>query len=407
MKKMLCVFLFLILVLPCLSFAESSPISEGDTVIFGRYEQDGDPDNGPEPLQWLVLEADDDMLLLITQYEVAYRPYSVMQDQMVSWADSDLRAWLNDSFLTYAFTGEERAAIAETPLHTPGSTREIMRMGKKIEMTAPECDTADRVFVLSSEETERCFYFGTTEADAASEHRLSMPAYGVLIRLALDGATSWETVREIPGADDYARLANRLLPVAKKTEEGWTLPMPSVREYSQFWKDLQEFSPLEMWPWLLREQGMTYDCYWDGNGCTGFYDGYCWRPTCVRPAVRVSRTALEHGMIIRPAPVYPLPADPKLSGVWKAETDGQTVYWNFNEDGYHSTMSIRESGTLFTVSLLYQAGKKPLILAQIGTQGELFEGTYKIDGDTLILKIAKQEVTLERVDAEEWAQITE
>jgi hypothetical protein len=407
MKKLLCILMLLMLALPFPSFAEASVISEGDTVIFGHYEQDADPDNGSEPLQWLVLEANDDSLLLITQYEIAYRPYSDMRDQLVSWADSDLRAWLNDAFLTCAFSEEERKAIAETPLHTAGGKRAWYRWGEKVEMTAPECDTIDRVFVLSSEETERYFYFGTTESNAASEHRLSMPSYSVLIRLALHGATHWEEVREIPNTDEYALLANRFLPVAVKTENEWTLPMPSVREYSQFWKDLEEFSPKEMWPWLLREQGKIYNCYWDGLGSMGFYDWYCWEPTSVRPALRVSRAALEQGMIIQPTKVYPFPARSELTGVWKTEASGHSEYWRFDEDGYHSTMSILESRTLFSVTLLYQAERRSLTLAQIGTQGQLLKGIYQIGGDTLILKIAEQEVILERANAAEWPEITE
>lgn len=408
MKKLLCILLLLMPALPFPSFAETSVISEGDTVIFGHYEQDADPDNGPEPLQWLVLEANDDTLLLITQYEIAYRSYSDMQDQLVSWADSDLRAWLNETFLVCAFSEEERNAITETPLHTAGGKRSWYRWGEKVEATAPECDTIDRAFVLSSEETERYFFFGTTDFYAASENRLSMPSYSVLIRLALDGSTHWENVRDIPTADEYAQLASRFLPVPEKTEAGWTLPMPSLQEYSKFWKDLEEFSPLEMWPWLLREQGKIYNCYWEGLGSTGFYEWYCWQPTSIRPALRVSRAAVEQGLIIQPTKVYTFPARAELTGLWKAEADGATEYFRFDEDGYHlTTMAVLEDGSRLTASFLYQAGSRNLILSQIGTQGQRLEGMYSIDGDTLNLEMSHQEVILERVDASEWPEITE
>ena len=65
------------------SAAEMRVASEGGIVQFGRYEQDGNPDNGPEPLQWLVLEANEDTLLLITQYEIALQSYSTQQDRLV------------------------------------------------------------------------------------------------------------------------------------------------------------------------------------------------------------------------------------------------------------------------------------------------------------------------------------
>ncbi len=408
MKKLLCILLLLMLALPFPSFAETSVISEGDTVIFGHYEQDADPDNGPEPLQWLVLEANDDTLLLITQYEIAYRSYSDMQDQLVSWADSDLRAWLNETFLVCAFSEEERNAITETPLHTAGGKRSWYRWGEKVEATAPECDTIDRAFVLSSEETERYFFFGTTDFYAASENRLSMPSYSVLIRLALDGSTHWEEVRDIPRADAYTELAIRLLPTAAETETGWRMPMPALREYSAFWQDMPELLlSRELWPFLLREQGMVYDNYLDGLGSTAFYDWYCWNHTCVRPALRVSIAALEQGLIIQPAEVFPYRADPELIGLWKAEAEGQTEYYRFHEDGYRLTTAIWDGESLYSASLIFQALGRKLDLLQIGAQGQLLEGSFRIEGDTLILHFNGQEELLKRADAGEWPQINE
>ena len=83
MKKILCVLLILMLVLPLSTSAETNAPEAGAVVVFGRYEQDGNPDNGPEPLQWLVLEANEDTLLLITQYEIALQSYSTQQDRLV------------------------------------------------------------------------------------------------------------------------------------------------------------------------------------------------------------------------------------------------------------------------------------------------------------------------------------
>ena len=401
MKKILCVLLILMLVLPLSTSAETNAPEAGAVVVFGRYEQDGNPDNGPEPLQWLVLEANEDTLLLITQYEIALQSYSTQQDRLVGWADSELRIWLNGAFLACAFTEEEKEAIAETPLHTAGGSRSWYRWGEKVEMEVPECDTVDRVFILSGEETDRYFFFGTNDTNAANERGLSMPSYSVLIRLALDGSTYWEDVRDIPTADEYAQLASRFLPVPEKTEAGWTLPMPSLQEYSKFWKDLEEFSP--MWPWLLREQGKI----WEGLGSTGFYEWYCWQPTSIRPALRASRAAVEQGLIIQPAEVFPYRADPELIGLWKAEAEGQTAYFRFHEDGYRLTMAIWDGESLYSGSLIFQALGGKLDLLQIGTQGQLFEGSFRIEGDTLILHFNGQEELLKRADAGEWPQINE
>ena len=47
-----CMITILFTVLFCTAaFAEEYP-----TVMFGSYEQDGDPENGKEPIEWLVVD---------------------------------------------------------------------------------------------------------------------------------------------------------------------------------------------------------------------------------------------------------------------------------------------------------------------------------------------------------------
>ena len=54
------------------SYAKSeSPvfnIDVGDTVYFGRYEQDNDLSNGPEEIPWTVLDWSQDRALVISKY---------------------------------------------------------------------------------------------------------------------------------------------------------------------------------------------------------------------------------------------------------------------------------------------------------------------------------------------------
>ena len=41
----------------------------GETLMFGSYEQDGDEENGPEPIEWIVLDKDDEgNILVISRY---------------------------------------------------------------------------------------------------------------------------------------------------------------------------------------------------------------------------------------------------------------------------------------------------------------------------------------------------
>ncbi len=115
-----------------------------DTVFFGRWEQDNDPDNGPEPIEWIVLEKIEGRLLLISSSCLAGMVYNTEPFTPVTWETCTLRAWLNDTFLTSAFTGAEQAWIPtvtnENPDHsvvgTPGGR-----------------DTRDRVFLLCEGDT--------------------------------------------------------------------------------------------------------------------------------------------------------------------------------------------------------------------------------------------------------------
>ncbi len=115
-----------------------------DTVPFGRWEQDNNPGNGPEPIDWIVLDKIDGRLLLISSSCLAGMAYHTEPFAPVTWETCSLREWLNDSFLSSAFTGEEQARIPavinENPDHsiveTPG--------GK---------DTLDRVFLRCERDT--------------------------------------------------------------------------------------------------------------------------------------------------------------------------------------------------------------------------------------------------------------
>ncbi len=81
----------------------------GDAVIFGRYEQNALYD-GVEPLEWIVLEKQEDKILLISRYCIEAMPYNT-ERQDVSWEDSTLRAVLNDRFLKNAFDENEEKSL--------------------------------------------------------------------------------------------------------------------------------------------------------------------------------------------------------------------------------------------------------------------------------------------------------
>ena len=85
-------------------------VEPGSTISIGHYEQDNNFDNGPEPVEWIVLEAQGNRYMLISKYGLDVVPYN-KEKKSVTWETCSLRNWLNNDFLYSAFTSEERNAI--------------------------------------------------------------------------------------------------------------------------------------------------------------------------------------------------------------------------------------------------------------------------------------------------------
>lgn len=111
-------------------------------VTFGCYEQDNNPDNGCEPIEWKVLCEEDNKFLIISKYVLDCQPFNQKYTD-VSWQDSTIRTFLNDTFLNSAFTDDEKKRILTT----------------KIEVAPYDNITPqyveDSVFLLSAAEVEK------------------------------------------------------------------------------------------------------------------------------------------------------------------------------------------------------------------------------------------------------------
>ncbi|MBE6957234.1 MAG: hypothetical protein E7450_07265 [Ruminococcaceae bacterium] len=90
-------------------------IAAGDYITFGRYEQDNNPSNGTEDIEWLVLDVQADRALVISQYALDAQPYHIEAGD-VTWETCSLRQWLNRDFIQTAFSPEEQTAISITTL---------------------------------------------------------------------------------------------------------------------------------------------------------------------------------------------------------------------------------------------------------------------------------------------------
>ena len=137
--------------------APGKPIEEaapGDLVNFGRYEQDKNEENGPEPISWRVLSTADGNAFLISESVLDAKPYH--EEGETDWENSGIRAWLNGEFAETAFTKGELELIADTSLvNEPNPTYG----------TAGGNDTEDKIFLLSLAEAQK--YFADDEARMA------------------------------------------------------------------------------------------------------------------------------------------------------------------------------------------------------------------------------------------------
>ncbi len=106
-------------------------------VLFGSYPQEK---SKPEPIEWLVLTCDENnRLLLLSKNVLAVKPYETDTGSSVTWADSDLREFLNGEFYESAFDDSEKNKILDAELVNDANYFGV----------SGGPDTTDKVFVPS------------------------------------------------------------------------------------------------------------------------------------------------------------------------------------------------------------------------------------------------------------------
>lgn len=128
---------------------------EKEVYTFGSYEQDGDLGNGPETIEWFILEENIDSMLLISKYILSYEAFneSVIAESS-SWKRSTLRNWLNNTFYNSAFNDSEKKRIISTEVQDYKADNAF---GEK---------TIDNVFILNKKEA---FSYFKRDIDRAAE----------------------------------------------------------------------------------------------------------------------------------------------------------------------------------------------------------------------------------------------
>lgn len=126
--------------IPTIGFSDLKP---GEIIELGRYEQDGKTTNGAEPIEWLVLAAEDNEVLIVSVLGLETLPYEESQHS-VDWENCSSRAWLEESFYENAFTDSEKRSIIEKEV--------IQHKNKGYPYADQGNNTMDHIFLLSTEE---------------------------------------------------------------------------------------------------------------------------------------------------------------------------------------------------------------------------------------------------------------
>lgn len=142
-------------------------VAVGDTICFGHYEQDNQGTTNQEPIEWIVLEINEDKALLLSVYGMDCQPYNGTNSSC-TWATCSLRKWLNESFYRVVFSQEEKEYIVKStvPAHRNA------RFG-----TNPGAATEDNVFLLSAEEAELYLLTTSGKMCTPTEYAVSRGAY--------------------------------------------------------------------------------------------------------------------------------------------------------------------------------------------------------------------------------------
>ena len=127
----------------------------GDCVVLGKYEQDGDINNGAEPIEWLVLAVENNSALLLSKYALDSVQYDQTKEGQ-TWEKCYLRKWLNTDFINLAFISTERKFIKQTLVDNKKMTAKDPHTGTQWVPSDAKGgnNTKDYVYILSGDEID-------------------------------------------------------------------------------------------------------------------------------------------------------------------------------------------------------------------------------------------------------------
>ena len=150
---------------------QSPRVSNGestwDCIYYGNYYKESS--DSKTPVKWRVLSVNGSEAFLLADENIDGKILYNEAGSEGTWTDSNIRKWLNSTFINEAFTQEEQNAIKSKTIKTPDNP---------VHHTTGGADTTDKIFLLSiSEVTSSKYGFSTSftpeNTEEQDETRLS------------------------------------------------------------------------------------------------------------------------------------------------------------------------------------------------------------------------------------------
>lgn len=146
------------------------------TVLFGRFYQEASADE-LRPIQWIVLGEKDGYTLLMTKQIIASKGWVNEGRNGVTWAQTDLRHWLDNEFFNTAFSFVEQKNMA--------LFNAVQHQNPRYDTPAGE-GTVDRVSILSYQELIHYMPTNLERKTKPTEYAIKQGCY-----LNPDGDSAW------------------------------------------------------------------------------------------------------------------------------------------------------------------------------------------------------------------------